>query len=334
MQKQDIRKKVIQSWLQNQLKMTIDSLTPASSDASFRRYFRISCNNQTYIVMDAPPERENIKAFIDVASLLSTTGINIPKIYHINLEQGFLLLEDFGNQCYLDKLNQDNVDIFYKQALNSLLKLQSKIDFKNCQLPVYDFELLNKELDIFAEWFLEKKLNISITHDYRAIFEKTKQLLINSALEQPKTCVHRDYHSRNLMITSANNPGIIDFQDAVVGPITYDLVSLLKDCYIEWPEQMIDLWLNQYFQHLKDTRLMNNSFDTFKCWFDLMGIQRHLKAIGIFARLHLRDNKSTYLQDIPRTIDYILNTSAKYPELNAFNYFFQNTVMPAWRLTI
>ncbi len=334
MEKQDIRKKAIQSWLINDLKMTIDSLTPASSDASFRRYFRISCNNQTYVVMDAPPEKENIKTFIEVAGLFASTGINIPNIYHLNLEQGFLLLEDFGKKCYLDLLNQENAGIFYGQALNSLFKLQSKIDFNNCQLPVYDFDLLNKELDIFTEWFLEKKLNITVTFEQHTIIEKTKQLLIKSALEQPTTCVHRDYHSRNLMVTSANNPGIIDFQDAVIGPITYDLASLLKDCYIEWPEQMTEQWLKQYYQHLKDTNNIDYSFHTFKFWFDLMGIQRHLKAIGIFARLHLRDNKSNYLQDIPRTINYVLNTSAKYPELSAFNDFFQNTVMPAWRLTL
>ncbi len=333
MEKQDIRKKAIQSWLTNELKMTIDSLAPASSDASFRRYFRISCKNQTYVVMDAPPEKENIKPFIEVANLFSSAGINTPTIYQMNLEQGFLLLEDFGNQCYLDLLNQENADVFYEQALNSLFRLQTTIDLNNCQLPVYDTELLNKELDIFTEWFLEKKLNITTTSEEHTIIEETKQLLIKSALEQPTTCVHRDYHSRNLMVTSTNNPGIIDFQDAVIGPITYDLVSLLKDCYIEWPEQMIDQWLNQYFQHLKNTINIDYSFDTFKYWFDLMGIQRHLKAIGIFSRLDLRDNKPNYLQDIPRTINYVLDASAKYPELSAFNDFFQNTIMPAWRLT-
>jgi aminoglycoside/choline kinase family phosphotransferase len=333
MQKQDIRKKAIQSWLQNELKLSIDSLAPASSDASFRRYFRVGCNNQTYVVMDAPPDKENIKPFIEVAGLFASAGINIPKIYQVNLELGFLLLEDFGSQCYLDLLNQENVDVFYEQALNSLFKLQSRIDFNHCQLPVYDFELLNKELDIFTGWFLGKKLNITTTYEQHVIIEKTKQLLIKSALEQPVTCVHRDYHSRNLMVTLTNNPGIIDFQDAVIGPITYDLVSLLKDCYIEWPEQMIDHWLHQYFRHLKDEKDIDYSFDTFKYWFDLMGIQRHLKAIGIFSRLHLRDNKPNYLQDIPRTLNYVLNTSTKYPELSAFNEFFQNTIMPAWRLT-
>ncbi len=332
MQKQDIRKTAIQSWLENELKMSIDSFAPASSDASFRRYFRVSCNGQTYIVMDAPPEKENIKAFIEVAGLFASTGINIPKIYQINREQGFLLLEDFGNQCYLDLLNQENANSLYEQALDSLFKLQSNIDCMNCKLPLYDFQLLSKEIDIFSEWFLEKKLNIKANFGQQKTLEKTKHLLVKSALEQSKTCVHRDYHSRNLMVTSTNNPGIIDFQDAVVGPVTYDLASLLKDCYIEWPEQMIDQWLNKYFLHLKDAGHINCNYDTFNYWFDLMGIQRHLKAIGIFARLHLRDNKSDYLHDIPRTINYIINTSAKYPELNAFNIFLQNTVMPAWQL--
>lgn len=333
MQIPDARENAIQAWLENELKMNIDSFAPASSDASFRRYFRITCHKETYIVMDAPPEKENIKPFIEVAHLFSSTGINIPEIFQIDLKNGFLLLEDLGNQCYLDLLNEENANLFYRQALDSLLKLQSNINTNHCQLPLYDFALLSKEFEIFNEWFLGKKLKILPSPEQHTIIEKTKQLLIESALEQPRVCVHRDYHSRNLMVTSTDNPGIIDFQDAVIGPITYDPVSLLKDCYIAWPEPMIDQWLNQYFQSLNTSNLTHIDHLTFQRWFDLMGIQRHLKAIGIFSRLHLRDNKPNYLQDIPRTMMYIQRASSKYPELTEFNEFFQLEVIPAWDLT-
>ncbi len=333
MQKQDLRVQAIHKWLENELDMNIESLTPASSDASFRRYFRVVHEQQTYVVMDAPPEKEDIKPFIKVASLFTLTKINIPKIFHSNLEQGFLLLEDFGNQCYLDLLDTSNAESLYHPALNSLFKLQTEIKPAECNLPAYDHDLLNKELGIFRVWFLTKKLNLALNHQQKSLLDKTWAILIQSALEQPKVCVHRDYHSRNLMATKANNPGIIDFQDAVIGPISYDLVSLLRDCYITWPEQQVTQWQTDYFQRLCSVGLVNCDIATFQRWFDLMGMQRHLKAIGIFSRLQLRDNKPDYLQDIPRTMNYLSLVSSRYPELAEFNDFLDTIILPAWHLT-
>lgn len=323
----------IQFWLNNELNMDIGPLTPASSDASFRRYFRVIHQQQAYIVMDAPPEKEDIKPFIKVANLFASSGINVPKIFHSTFAQGFMLLEDFGSQCYLDLLDIDNADSFYQLALNSLFKLQTEIKPTESNLPVYDYDLLNKELDIFSDWFLVKKLNLILSPKEKSLLDKTRAILIQSALEQPQVCVHRDYHSRNLMATEANSPGIIDFQDAVIGPISYDLVSLLRDCYIAWPEQQIAQWQTQYFQRLFSAGLITCDADTFRRWFDLMGMQRHLKAIGIFSRLQLRDNKPNYLQDIPRTMNYISQVSSRYPDLAEFNGFLQQIILPAWNLT-
>jgi len=334
MQDQDPRVQAIHKWLENELDMSIESLTPASSDASFRRYFRVIQQQQTYVVMDAPPEKEDIKPFIKVASLFALAKINIPTIFHSNLQQGFLLLEDFGNQSYLDLLDTSNVESLYHSALNSLFKLQTEINPAQCNLPIYDHDLLNKELDIFKEWFLTRKLNLALNHQHESILDKAWAALIQSALEQPNVCVHRDYHSRNLMVTKTNNPGIIDFQDAVIGPISYDLVSLLRDCYITWPELQVTQWQSDYFQRLCSVGLVRCDIETFQRWFDLMGMQRHLKAIGIFSRLQLRDNKPDYLQDIPRTMDYLTLVSSRYPELAEFNDFLHTKILPAWRLTI
>jgi len=334
MQEQDLRVQAIHRWLENELDMSIESLAPASSDASFRRYFRVFHQQQPYIVMDAPPEKEDIKPFINVASLFSLTRINIPKIFHSNLEQGFLLLEDLGNQCYLDLLDTSNAESLYHPALNSLFKLQTKIKPAECNLPTYDHNLLNKELDIFKEWFLTKKLNLVLDRQQNSLLDKTWTVLIQSALEQPNVCVHRDYHSRNLMVTKINNPGIIDFQDAVIGPITYDLVSLLRDCYITWPEQQVTQWQIDYFQRLSSVGLVKCDIATFQRWFDLMGMQRHLKAIGIFSRLQLRDNKPDYLKDIPRTMNYLSLVCSHHPELAEFNDFLSTKILPAWHLTI
>lgn len=334
MQKQDLRVQAIRFWLEKELNMDIESLTAASSDASFRRYFRVIHHQQAYIVMDAPPEKEDIKPFIKVANLFASSGINIPKIFHTNFEQGFLLLEDFGNHCYLDLLDTDNVNSFYQLALSSLFKLHTEIKPAESNLPAYNQALLNKELDIFSDWFLTKKLNLTLSPKEKSMLDKTWAILIQSALEQPQVCVHRDYHSRNLMATETNSPGIIDFQDAVIGPISYDLVSLLRDCYISWPEQQVAQWQSHYFQRLSSAGLVKCDITSFQRWFDLMGMQRHLKAIGIFSRLQLRDNKPNYIQDIPRTMDYISLVSSRHPELTVFYGFLQQTIIPVWNLTL
>ncbi len=322
----DLRTIAMLDWLENDLLLTIDSCEPASSDASFRRYFRVKSPEAQFIVMDAPPEKENIEPFIRIAGLLQHSRVNVPTIFQQNVADGFLLLEDFGSLCFLDQLNANNAEALYQSAFDSLFKLQIHTDVKSCGLPSYNEALLLREMAIFDDWFLNQLLDIQIP---ASIWETLCTLLVSSALDQPVSCVHRDYHSRNLMVLNSNSPGVIDFQDAVVGPITYDLVSLLRDCYIAWPMQQVEQWMTRYYQRLLRANLINCSMIQFQRWFDLMGLQRHLKAIGIFSRLHLRDDKSSYLNDIPRTLNYVATVSAAYPEFADFNNFLQNHVLPA-----
>jgi aminoglycoside/choline kinase family phosphotransferase len=325
MMPEDLRTISMYDWLENDLLFTVTDCEPASSDASFRRYFRINTPDRQFIVMDAPPDRENIDSFIKVAGLLKQSHVNVPIIFHQNLTDGFLLLEDFGSQCFLDQLNPKTADTLYQSALNSLFKLQTRTSVQDSGLPSYDLTLLHRELAIFDEWFLGQHLDLQIPEK---IWDSIRTLLTTSALEQPYVCVHRDYHSRNLMVLNDDSPGVIDFQDAVIGPITYDLVSLLRDCYISWPEQQIGQWRGQYFERLRQANLITCSSVQFTRWFDLMGLQRHLKAIGIFSRLHLRDSKSDYLNDIPRTLNYVTTVCAIYPELTEFNNFLHQQVLP------
>ncbi len=320
----DPRAKLIITWLTNTLNLDIINFEPASSDASFRRYFRVTHEKGSQIVMDAPPEKEDIKPFIRIATFFKKAGINVPKIVQQDLEQGFLLLEDFGSLCYLDRLTEENATTLYLNAFNSLYEMQTKIVAPSCQLPCYDEELLGNELNLFFDWFLEKYLSLSIPEDIK---NKTTQVLIASALEQPQVCVHRDFHSRNLMFLDNDRPGIIDFQDAVIGPVTYDLVSLLRDCYIAWPQANVQQWMMLYFEQISTLNLTTANLETFTRWFDLMGLQRHLKAIGIFSRLHLRDNKSNYLQDIPLTMNYVVQICNEYPELKEFSQFLNTTIL-------
>lgn len=323
----DTRAKAIIDWLTHTLSFNIIKFEIASSDASFRRYFRVIHNQGQHIVMDAPPDKENVEPFIRIATLLKQAGLNVPQIYQQDLAQGFLLLEDFGCDCFLDQLNDENATELYLSAFTSLHQLQSNSGLTDSLLPRYDEALLSRELGIFYDWFLGQYLTLSIPNN---IQEKFSQVLITSALEQPKTCVHRDFHCRNLMYLSENSPGIIDFQDAVIGPITYDLVSLLRDCYIAWPEEKVLNWMTQYFQQMTETGLINTDLATFTRWFDLMGLQRHLKAIGIFSRLNLRDGKPAYLADIPRTLNYISHICSKYPELTEFKHFLLETILPTY----
>ncbi|MGR9012363.1 MAG: aminoglycoside phosphotransferase family protein [Gammaproteobacteria bacterium] len=313
-------------WLENDLLLAVTHCEPASSDASFRRYFRVKTSAGQFIIMDAPPSKENTEPFIRIAKLLTQSQVNVPAIFHQNMADGFLLLEDFGSQCFLDQLNADTADDLYQSAFESLFKLQTQTPVPDAGLPNYDEPLLHRELAIFDDWFLGQLLDIQIP---AGIWKPVCFLLTTSALEQPVTCVHRDYHSRNLMVLDKDSPGVIDFQDAVIGPITYDLVSLLRDCYISWPEQQIEQWQNNYFERLRQANLIHCNEAQFKRWFDLMGLQRHLKAIGIFSRLHLRDGKSNYLGDIPRTLNYVTAVCAIYPELAEFNDFLHALVLPA-----
>lgn len=307
----------IDNWLREQLPSTQFTIEVASSDASFRRYFRIKVEGISYILMDAPPEKEDTTAFVTIASFLYKQGINVPEIIAKDSVKGFLLLTDFGSQAYLDKLNSESVDTLYHASIDSLIDIQL-IAPSSFELPFYDKSLLKQEMELFPRWFLDEHLAISSPDFLPSTFD----VLIKNALEQPQVIVHRDYHSRNLMVTSEKSPGIIDFQDAVIGPITYDLASLLRDCYIEWPDEKLAEWLQYYLSRAQENGLLTEiSIERFTRWFDLMGLQRHIKVLGIFCRLNYRDNKANYINDLPLTLKYVQRVSAKYPEFSELNEF-------------
>lgn len=311
----DFRIMSLLDWLENDCLLNVQSYEPASNDASFRRYFRVKIDGKNFIAMDAPPDKEDIVPFIEIATLLKDANVNTPTLLHCNLEDGFLLLEDFGSQWLLDELSEHNAGELYEKALNDLLPLHTNESLLNADLPAYDAELLRLEMALFEQWFVEQLLDEELPQD---LWENVQQILIQSALEQPIVCVHRDYHSRNLMVLKNGDLGVLDFQDAVLGALTYDIVSLLRDCYIDWDDKKIERWLHNYFEKLHAAKVVDCDFAVFKRWFDLMGMQRHLKAIGIFARLHLRDEKSDYLKSIPRTLNYVVQVCGVYPELREF----------------
>ncbi len=283
-------------------------LSPASEDASFRSYQRLQIADQSWIVMDAPPERESCHQFIIVANRLRAARLSTPEVIEKNLDQGFLLLNDFGSVNYLSALNAETEASLYGDALSALLQMQTRVDCDD--LPIYSEALLNEEMDLFHDWFLQKLLGIELNESQLARWQSIKQVLVSNALAQPQVFVHRDYHSRNLMKLEKRNPGILDFQDAVKGPITYDLVSLLRDCYIDWPSTRVDQHALDYYDFARVNELIDVRFADFMRWFKLMGVQRHLKAIGIFSRLKIRDGKQGYAKDIPRTLEYIRQVSA------------------------
>lgn len=301
----------LQQWLDSLSENTYIDLQAASADASFRQYFRVTNNkdNKTYIVMDAPPEKEDCRPFLQVTELIRNVGVNAPNINSLDIQQGFILLDDLGNKPYLDHLDENSANNLYIDAIDALIKMQ-KID---AILPAYDEQLLQTEMDLFETWYLNRHLDIKLDESQKSVLDDIFKILIKSATEQPQVFVHRDYHSRNLMITDENNPGVIDYQDAVIGPITYDLVSLFKDCYIEWPRERVELWLDLYLARITPARLIDKQ--TLLRWFDLMGVQRHLKVLGIFARLNYRDGKPQYLDDLPLTLKYVTDTCRHYEEL-------------------
>lgn len=272
----------------------------------------------TRIVMDAPPEQEDCGSFIQVAGFLESMKLNSPRILAMNLDLGFLLLTDLGSTLYLTELRIDRsrADALYGDAISALVTMQKLGSEYQAQLPPYDDNLLAFELSLFHDWLCQQHLQIEFSDSDEQQWQAVCRLLIDNALEQPRVFVHRDYHSRNLMVTDANNPGILDFQDAVDGPLTYDLVSLLKDCYISWPDDEIEKWALQFYDQLDDTIRNRIDKNQFMRHFDLMGVQRHIKASGIFARLLQRDGKTGYMNDVPRTLNYIVALGKKYEELS------------------
>ena len=314
-------------WLERILGEPVPALSAASSDASFRRYWRLRHGDRQLIAMDAPPATENNDAFVRMAQALRGIGLNVPEIIAEDQGQGFLLVGDLGAQLYLDHLRPDTVDRLYGDAMGALITLQAA--GPQTDLPRYDAEFLARELGIFDEWLLAGLLRIPVDAEVRAMLDAAYGVLLESALEQPTVCVHRDFHSRNLMLTERANPGILDFQDAVLGPVSYDLVSLLKDCYIDWPRSRVIDWAMGYFNLATQSGVLRvDQEGRFLRWFDLMGVQRHLKAAGIFCRLCLRDGRGDYLQYLPRTLGYLIELQPVYPELSDLIAFLRARVMP------
>jgi aminoglycoside/choline kinase family phosphotransferase len=322
---EDIRQQQLSQWIMKTFSLTQIELSPMNGDAGFRRYFRFVLNNQTLIAVDSPVDKCNNSAFIIMQQQLKSVDVNVPEVKAYDELQGFMCLSDLGNEELSDKLTLNNIADCYQQAISLIPKIAS-IPQEN--LPVYDNAFIKLELDIFNEWLLVEHLNIKLSDNDKKQLHLCFELLIESALEQPQVVMHRDFHSRNIMI-SRNDLAVIDFQDAVIGPITYDIVSLLRDCYVKWPTNEI-LPLFKYFTDLmsEHLRLGHISFQQWQRWFDLMGLQRHIKASGIFARLYHRDDKSGYLSDIPLTLSYIVDVSTHYPELTFLHNLVKETVIP------
>ncbi len=305
------RVEIIKKWIKTQLNEDF-IIEPASSDASFRRYFRVISNNKTYILMDAPPKLEKIDQFVKITNKLIDAHINAPELITYNKRLGLILMTDFGSQTFLDVLSAENVHNLYPKAINTLLTMQTKVDTEG--LPHYTEELLIGEMKLFSEWYLEKSKKFKL--ESNTLFE-IFLLISEKILMQNKYFVHRDYHSRNLMFIPEGAPGILDYQDALLGPISYDLVSLLKDAYIEWDEDFILDQSVRYWEKAKALGLVNNDdFSSFYEDFEWMGVQRHLKILGIFSRLSIRDHKDQYLKDIPLVEKYLMITTERYRKLH------------------
>ncbi|MBJ9976955.1 phosphotransferase [Pseudomonas sp. S75] len=319
----DVRLQQLTAWLEPALQNLFreqawgdvppGDLTPASSDASFRRYFRWQGAGRSFVVMDAPPPQENCAPFVAIDQLLAGAGVNVPVIHAQDLARGFLLLSDLGRQTYLDVIDGANADALFADAIDALLALQ-RLPMQ-APLPSYDTALLRRELELFPEWYVGHALKHRFDDAQQACWQRVSQVLIDSALAQPKVLVHRDYMPRNLML-SEPNPGVLDFQDAVYGPVTYDITCLFKDAFLSWPQARVDAWLRSYWDKARAAGIpVQAQFEAFQRASDLMGVQRHLKVIGIFARICHRDGKPRYLADVPRFFAYLHEVIERRPEL-------------------
>lgn len=311
------RQLLLENWIKTQFSDKPFTLAPASADASFRRYFRVCFSDHTLIAMDAPPEQEDCAPFVHVAHLFAAADVHVPAIVAQDAAQGFMLLSDLGNTTYLQALNAntDDADRLYNEATDALVNIQ--LASRPGVLPDYDEAFLLGELNLFPNWYIAKHLQITLNAEQKTVIDTVFAEIIKNNLAQPKVYVHRDYHSRNLMVTEPN-PGIIDFQDALYGPITYDLVSLFKDAYIYWDEERVLDWMIRYWEKAKKAGLpVNPDFPEFYCDFEWMGVQRHLKVLGIFARLYHRDGKEAYLNDMPLVMDYLRKACKRYRPLHS-----------------
>jgi N-acetylmuramate 1-kinase len=328
----DARIELIRDWLAGELGWPRDCrLEPASADASFRRYFRVwNAAGATRVVMDAPPDKEDTRPYLQVTRLLQGCGVHVPEVEAADTQRGLLLLEDLGSTHMLARLRAGGDPApLYDQALAALAQIQLRGGHGARELPAYDAAALEREMRLLPDWFCARHLRLSLDAGTEALLQETFAFLVRELLAQPRVLVHRDYHSRNLMITAQHSPGIIDFQDAVAGPIGYDLVSLLKDCYISWPRARVIAWLEQYRLQLAASGAAGGAGSgEFLRWFDLAGLQRHIKVLGIFARLWYRDGKSGYLADLPLTLDYVRDAAARYGELARFGAWVESALAP------
>lgn len=312
----DLRLEQLRRWLASlprELVLQPDSLRPASADASFRRYFRLDAGAGTLVAMDAPPEKEDSRPFVHVANLLHAAGLNAPRIVAQDLAQGFLLLGDLGTTTYLSVLNADNADRLFTDAIDALIRWQ--LASRAGELPPYDEALLRRELNLFPDWYVARHLQRTLVPAQRAALEQAFGAIVDACLAQPRVYVHRDFMPRNLMVCEPN-PGILDFQDAVYGPVTYDVVSLFRDAFVSWDEERVLDWAIRYWEKARRARLpVASDFADFWRAFEWMGLQRHLKVLGIFARINYRDGKPHYLADTPRFVGYVRSATHRYVAL-------------------
>jgi aminoglycoside/choline kinase family phosphotransferase len=326
----DTRLAQLRAWAEGIEAVAGSELAPASADASFRRYFRLQSGVNSFIAMDAPPDREDSLPFVRIAGYLEAMQLNAPRIIEANLDDGFLLLSDLGKRQYLEVLRADPslAGQLYSDALTALATMQRRGAAYQSLLPPYDETLLRFELSLFHDWLCGTHLGLQLSDDDERAWQQCCDLLVMNALDQPQVFVHRDYHSRNLMLTDEQNPGILDFQDAVEGPFTYDLVSLLKDAYLGWPAEQVWHWALEFYNGIEAEVRGRVDEAQFRRYFELMGVQRHVKVAGIFARLNHRDGKSGYIADIPRTLSYIVEMAPRYAELEFLVNLIEERVLP------
>ena len=329
----DARLALIHEWLSRDLGMRPDRVEPASADASFRRYFRVFHQDATSIVMDAPPGKEDVRPYLKVTRLLEKLGAHVPHVHHADIDRGLLLLEDLGGTHYLSRFNSgEDPERLYGDALAVLAEIQVRGRDAAAELAPYDREALARELALMPEWFIGRHLGLTPSDSESQTITRAFEFLIQAALAQPTVFVHRDFHSRNLMVIEDRNPGIIDFQDALRGPVGYDLVSLLKDCYISWPRERVEKWVGGFRALLRSKGdagawLSGADDKEFLRWFDLIGVQRHIKVLGIFSRLWYRDGKAGYIRDLPLTLEYVRDTCKRYSELAELSRFLEERVV-------
>ena len=318
------RKDALRRFVAMALNTDTFGIAPASADASFRSYWRVTAGPESWVAMDAPPPLEDVRPWLDVGQRLARVGLHTPAVHARDLDQGFLLLEDFGTRTLLPELTAQNVDAYYAQALDAVLTMQQEVATDG--LPCFDAAWATQELELMPTWFLQRHLGTDLGCEGWDALELAFHSILRALAEQPQRFMHRDFHSRNLMIVAQRNPGIIDFQGAMRGPIAYDPVSLLRDCYIEWPRERVSAWAQNHHKRLQDAGIADADEGTFLRWFDFAGLQRHLKVLGIFCRLYYRDGKTQYLNDLPLVLRYVLDVTRRHREFAALTWLLESSV--------